>query len=175
MVECESLTTISVAPPSTTPSMAAFTSASRSTRPAAACGPSPTHCSQSTTPAVPSMSLDRKTFMAAPFPASCLLPGPRQAGPRGREGEVARRQVPRSLRGAGQLRVLLLTPLLGDRAPGAEPAPGRDAQRAGRIAGDRGRPGVGRANGQPRNGGEQGTGVRVPGVAEKLLGGRHLD
>jgi hypothetical protein len=63
IVECESLTTISVAPPATAPSMAAFTSASSSRRPAAASGPSPTHCCQSTTPAVPSMSLDTKTFI----------------------------------------------------------------------------------------------------------------
>src|SRR5436305_9629104 len=94
------------------------------------------------------MSLDRKTFMAAPFPApspaasaaSSLLPGPCQAGPRGRcgrEGEVARRQVPRGLGGTGQPRVLLLAPLLCHRAPGAEPAPGRDAQRAGRVTDDR--------------------------------------
>src|ERR1700745_2195782 len=68
MVECESLTTISVAPPATAPSRAASPSASRSRRPAAASGPSPTHCAQSTTPAVPSMSLDRKTFMPAPSP-----------------------------------------------------------------------------------------------------------
>src|SRR6516164_7998148 len=162
--------------------MAAFTSASSSARPAAASGPSPTHWSQSTTPAVPSMSLDRKTFMAAPSPAafaaSCLLPGPCQAGPRGRcgrEGEVARGQVPRDLRGARQLRVLLLAPLLCDRAPGTEPAPRRNVQRAGRIAGDRGRLGVGYAGGQPGDGGEQAAGVRVPGVAEQLLGGRHLD
>src|SRR5215472_5318197 len=64
MVECESFTTISVAPPATAPSIAALTSASNSLRPAAASGPGPTHCSQSTTPAVPSMSEDRKTFMA---------------------------------------------------------------------------------------------------------------
>ena len=68
MVECESLTTTSVAPPASAPSMAAFTSASSSLRPAAASGPSPTHCCQSTTPAVPSMSLDRKTFTAASSP-----------------------------------------------------------------------------------------------------------
>src|ERR1700759_187910 len=62
MVECESLTTTSVAPAARAPSMAALTSASSSRRPAAASGPSPMHWSQSTTPAVPSMSLDRKTF-----------------------------------------------------------------------------------------------------------------
>jgi hypothetical protein len=39
IVECESLTTISVAPPATAPSMAAFTSASSSRRPAAASRP----------------------------------------------------------------------------------------------------------------------------------------
>src|ERR1700751_4611780 len=65
IVACESLTTISVAPPASAPSMAALTSPSSSRRPAAACGPSPTHCSQSTTPAVPSMSLDRKIFIWA--------------------------------------------------------------------------------------------------------------
>src|SRR6185437_11811651 len=64
MVECESLTTISVAPPASAPSIAALTSASSSFRPAAASAPWPTHCSQSTTPAVPSISLDRKTFMS---------------------------------------------------------------------------------------------------------------
>src|SRR5215472_16232449 len=64
MVECESFTTISVAPPATAPSIAALTSASSSLRPAAASGPGPTHCSQSTTPAVPSMSVDRKIFIA---------------------------------------------------------------------------------------------------------------
>src|ERR1700722_2172543 len=80
IVACESFTTIWVAPPSIAPSMAAFTSASSSLRPAAACGPSPTHCSQSTTPAVPSMSVDRKTFTPSPSYAvpyySCgFLPG----------------------------------------------------------------------------------------------------
>src|SRR5215469_1386015 len=65
IVECESLTTICVAPPSIAPSIAAFTSARSSWRPACACGPSPTHWSQSTTPAVPSISVDRKTFMSA--------------------------------------------------------------------------------------------------------------
>src|SRR5215831_765569 len=121
MVECESLTTISVAPPATAPSMAAFTSASSSARPAAASGLSPTHCSQSTTPAVPSMSLDRKTFMAASLPASCLVPGARQAGAGGRrglEGEMAGRQVPGGLGRLGQFRVLLLALRLRDRAPG---------------------------------------------------------
>src|SRR5574340_1331675 len=125
MVECESLTTISVAPPSTATSMAAFTSASSRARPAAASGPSPTHCSQSTTPAVPSMSLDRYTFMTAPFPGSCLVPGARQAGPGGRcglEREVAGRQVPGGLGGTGQHRILFFTQWPGDRAPGAEPA-----------------------------------------------------
>src|ERR1700720_4546624 len=62
MGEGGALTTVSAAPPATAPSMAAFTSASSSARPAAASGPSPTHCCQSTTPAVPSMSVDRKTF-----------------------------------------------------------------------------------------------------------------
>src|SRR5437764_204890 len=65
MCECESLTTISVAPPARAPSMAALTSPSSNCRPAAACGPSPVHCSQSTTPAVPSMSLDTKIFIPA--------------------------------------------------------------------------------------------------------------
>src|SRR5690348_6615806 len=130
--------------------MAAFTSLSSSARPAAASGPSPTHWSQSTTPAVPSMSLDRKTFMAASLPVSCLVPGARQAGPGGRRGlerEVAGGQVLRGLRCGDQLRVLLLAARLRDRAPGAEPAPGRDLQRAGRVAGDRGRSDVGRAGG----------------------------
>src|SRR5215831_14429782 len=143
--------------------MAAFTWSSSSARPAAASGPSPTHWSQSTTPAVPSMSLDRKTFMATPFPASYLLPGPGQARRRGLEREVAGGQVLRGLRCAGQLRVLLLAPRLRDRAPGAEPAPARDLQRAGRVTGDRGCLGVGRAGGQPGDGGEQRAGVGVPG------------
>src|SRR5215469_12975493 len=73
MVECESFTTISVAPPATAPSIAALTSASSSLRPAAASGPGPTHCSQSTTPAVPSMSVDRKTFMAVTSYLGSLL------------------------------------------------------------------------------------------------------
>src|SRR5215471_21768102 len=138
--------------------MAAFTSASSSARPATASGPSPTHWSQSTTPAVPSMSLDRKTFMAAYLPVSCLVHGAHRAGPgwrRGLEREVAGGQVLRGLRCAGQLRVLLLAPRLRDRAPGAEPAPGRDLKRTGRVTGDRGRPGVGRTGGQPGDGGEQ--------------------
>src|SRR5215470_14544920 len=109
--------------------MAAFTSASSSARPAAASGLSPTHWSQSTTPAVPSMSLDKKIFMPAYLPVSCLVHGARQVGPGGRRGlerEVAGGQVLRGLRCAGQFRVLLLAPWLRDRAPGAEPAPGRD-------------------------------------------------
>jgi Ribonucleotide reductase, barrel domain len=57
-----------VAPPASAPS--AFTSARSSRRPAAASGPSPTHWAQSTTPAVPSMSLDRKIFMLVLFPGS---------------------------------------------------------------------------------------------------------
>src|SRR5215470_17740208 len=106
--------------------MAAFTSASSSARPATASGPSPTHWSQSTTPAVPSISLDRKTFMAASLPVSCLVPGARHGGRRGLEREVAGGQVLRGLRGAGQRRVLLFALRLRDRAPGAEPAPRRD-------------------------------------------------
>ena len=87
MVECESLTTISLAPPASAPSMAAFTSASSSRRPAAASGPSPTHCAQSTTPAVPSMSLDRKTFMpASVYPKQRRRPGAAADGQLTRSG-----------------------------------------------------------------------------------------
>src|SRR5579862_5999210 len=62
IVPCESLHTISVAPPSSAPSIAALTSPSSSRRPSSYACPGPRHCDQSTIPATPSMSNEMKTF-----------------------------------------------------------------------------------------------------------------
>ena len=80
----------------------------------------------------------------------------------------------------GQGRIGCLADLLRDRAPGAEPAAGRDAQRARHVAGH-GRPALrrgdlaGRAVGQPGNGGEQALRIGMPGGAEQPFGGGDLD
>src|SRR6266536_2206599 len=105
-------------------------------------------------------------FVLAPLRA-------RSAGP-GAKGEVAGREVLGVVRASGQDRVLCFAARLRDRAAGAEPAPGRDAQRARRVPGN-GRAAVVRgALGHPGDRGEQAPGVGVAGRAEELLGGRDL-
>ena len=88
--------------------------------------------------------------------------------------EVARGQVAGPARRGGQLRVLVLAALPGDRAAGAEPAARRDPQRAGRVALD-GRGLVDGAGRHPRDGGQQAAGVGVARLGVQLLGRRHLD
>src|ERR1700730_6368691 len=82
---------------------------------------------------------------------------------------------PRQPGGGGQDRILLLTTRLGYRAAGAEPAPGRDAQRARRVTRYGRTAAVRGALGHPGDRGEQALGVGVPRRAEDLLGGRDLD
>src|SRR5579859_1550673 len=65
MVRCASLTRTCVAPASTAPSIAAFTSSVSNCRPISYSTPGARTCSQSTIPAVPSMSLEMNTFTAA--------------------------------------------------------------------------------------------------------------
>ena len=69
MSPCESLTTISFAPPSIAPRIAALTSSVISRRNRAYSGSRRSTCSQSVTPAVPSMSAEIKTFMDSPLDA----------------------------------------------------------------------------------------------------------
>src|SRR6185312_2769133 len=66
IVQCESFTRNSVAPPSAAPSMAAFTSSSSSRRPISYSPLGPSTWPQSTMPAVPSMSVEMKTRIALP-------------------------------------------------------------------------------------------------------------
>ena len=81
----------------------------------------------------------------------------------------------RRARGGGQDRILLLAAWLRYRAAGAEPAPGRDAQRARRVTGYGRGAAVRGALGHPGDRGEQAPGVGVAWRAEDLLGGRDLD
>src|SRR5579859_784536 len=66
IVPCESLHTISVAPASSAPSIAALTSPSSRRRPSSYACPGPRHCDQSTIPATPSMSNEIKIFTKPP-------------------------------------------------------------------------------------------------------------
>jgi hypothetical protein len=68
IVPCESLQTISVAPPAIAPSIAALTSPSSNRRPSSYGCPGPRHCDQSTIPATPSMSNEIKTFTEESYP-----------------------------------------------------------------------------------------------------------
>src|SRR6185369_2481025 len=119
---------------------------------------------------------------APTLPSSILLVltpfRPRRTGP-GAKGEVAGREVlsraSAGTRGTGQDRILRLAARLRDRAAGAEPAPGRDAQRARRVAGDGRAAAVNGALGHPGDRGEQAPGVGMAGRAEDLLSGRDLD
>src|SRR6185437_6074911 len=115
---------------------------------------------------------------APTLPSSILLVltpvRPRRTGP-GAKGEVAGREVLSVVVARGQDRILRFAARLRDRAAGAEPAPGRDAQRGRRVAGDGRAAAVHGALGHPGDRGEQAPGVGVAGRAEDLLGGRDLD